>query len=1523
MPIKPVTVFDTFSRTRTDLWGTGDSGHTWSNTNNSRFDVNGSVGTISVPANQSAHIAYHNGESDTTCQVLTLMRWTSSAASPLTDVGPALSRIDNSTYYTVAIQDLYDEVAIVFYQNGTRWELNRAAKTVSKNTWYWVRFERTSTALRAKVWAQGTTEPSSWTVTSGLWSGSNPPASGNPGFYAKGNADAYNVELAAYYFYSGEDDEPGVPVNDTFERGVTTGWGMSDSGHVWEGNFSLDPAIRTRAAEGFVNDPGDGYAQYSIDNTDEHYGFIGPNRSTNMEIYTEFSINSAAGSTILYIGQRGTMEVASGAVSGYGYAVKVTSGATTIPIMKKTSSGGSWTQVGTASTVTALVANTIYSVRFQLVGTTLQARIWVAGTAEPATWHSTGTDSSITVGRAFTMITQTVTTTRQVRFYRFDHTTPTPQATTTHTTTGAITTAQLNDISATLRAAFTNDSNSNNSVVVSYRVAGTQTWTTFGGTVTRTATYHQFQLTGLTPNTSYNVRVEFSDADTVVGTNPVLATITTTNQGVVTGNVTITAVGPSTIDVEATYTEDTDNNSTATLDYRVTSQTTTLGSDSFNGLTGTELSTHVADLGPAWVKHPTSASNTSLALVNNRVRMVSDATNKTVRYYQDFSSIDNQYTVSAHFVYLGAMSNTALIGRASKTLLTYYGLSYSASAGRWELYKQVSGVYTLLGSFAAVVNIDDIHVVELVLRDDYKAAIIDGVERIRSTDNTIASGVPGLALSSIVGAAELPTETNHVLVDNYTVTTRSMGGSWTSAGAMTADRVNKKFTKQLTGLTADTVYEVRVTYADTFGVRGFNPISATAMTTGAASGLFAITSTVQPTSVVLDVFYYFDSNANSSLAIEYRSVMDFLWTTVPSGNIQVDRGAKKFTTILSSLSPNTTYQVRATITDPDGFIQGLPSQLTGLITTSGAVDRESPQIKHFLWKIYDADGNYLETWHDAGTPEFSWHENGGVTDLRVTLPRPLSTLNDPYSSIQFQHRVDIWVVDPSSNGFGTNYMVDGEFDAGGWTIDPATTLSSGVLTVGTQVVPEGPDGSNCMKIKSANTTVYTTRSTPIPLFSEESLVPDPINVPFIVTAIGRAVGSKLKMFVEAYDKNDQKIDQSAETAETVGPEWQKLRVEYVPKQGTYYLRVTLQNDAVGTMWVDKVVMLAKEQLIYRGFIERFKPEVTQNEQNVEIEILGPVSLLSDDYIEFLQFIDIQPQKDIDAQRPHFEPSDPADMMREVIRVAKRQNPRFMLYYTADSIRNTGTLAKYTFRDQQIRACMDKIRSLCPSGWHYYIEADGLVVLRGPEHATTHTLRLGVETMNFSVDKSIRNLKNYIHVKGRQDEDRNEPDGHGSIHYITFDQESINKYGKRMMFIRDAQITDPDTAELVGDGRLEEMNREEQRAQCLVLDEKQVFDTNHALRGYNIEAFRPGDMIRILDPVSGPLTTYWDQFTWDKDTWDTRTAAFTLVSDAVPIKTVQYEDTQARLELSERQPSSVGDFGRLYRWLQLKEADSGE
>ena len=202
------------------------------------------------------------------------------------------------------------------------------------------------------------------------------------------------------------------------------------------------------------------------------------------------------------------------------------------------------------------------------------------------------------------------------------------------------------------------------------------------------------------------------------------------------------------------------------------------------------------------------------------------------------------------------------------------------------------------------------------------------------------------------------------------------------------------------------------------------------------------------------------------------------------------------------------------------------------------------------------------------------------------------------------------------------------------------------------------------------------------------------------------------------------------------------------------------------------------------------------------------------------------------------------------------------------------------------------------------------------------LRLGVEVTDFRVEKSIRNLKNYVHVKGRQDEDSSEPDGFGSINYIAFDQQSIDRYGKRVLFIRDSNITDPETAEIIGEGRLDEMNHEEQRAECKIPDDKSVTYVGGSLKGYNIEEFRPGDNIVILDPVAGPRNVYWDQLIWDTDTWDFSNV-FAPLPDSAPIVTVEFHGSSAQLNLSERQPSAVSDFGRLANWLNKQDSETGE
>jgi len=45
-------------------------------------------------------------------------------------------------------------------------------------------------------------------------------------------------------------------------------------------------------------------------------------------------------------------------------------------------------------------ANTSYTIRFNIVGTTLSAKVWKTGTTEPTGWMITATDSSLSSGQA-------------------------------------------------------------------------------------------------------------------------------------------------------------------------------------------------------------------------------------------------------------------------------------------------------------------------------------------------------------------------------------------------------------------------------------------------------------------------------------------------------------------------------------------------------------------------------------------------------------------------------------------------------------------------------------------------------------------------------------------------------------------------------------------------------------------------------------------------------------------------------------------------------------------------------------------------------------------------------------------------------------------------------------------------------------------------------------------------------------------------------------------------------------------
>lgn len=59
---------------------------------------------------------------------------------------------------------------------------------------------------------------------------------------------------------------------------------------------------------------------------------------------------------------------------------------------------GSRIFIGNSTHITAIPAMTYYWMRFQCIGSTLNARYWQDGSIEPSTWNMTNTDSDITSG---------------------------------------------------------------------------------------------------------------------------------------------------------------------------------------------------------------------------------------------------------------------------------------------------------------------------------------------------------------------------------------------------------------------------------------------------------------------------------------------------------------------------------------------------------------------------------------------------------------------------------------------------------------------------------------------------------------------------------------------------------------------------------------------------------------------------------------------------------------------------------------------------------------------------------------------------------------------------------------------------------------------------------------------------------------------------------------------------------------------------------------------------------------------
>jgi hypothetical protein len=374
---------DAFTRSVTDGWGSADTGGAYTLTGTAAdFDVDGSVGTIVATA---AGIKRAELLSMLVRDVDVTARFALSAlpSSGTTTANLSARRIDALNRYRVLLSvDTAGAVTLELYSvvagSGTLLGSSVATGlTLAAGTFLRVRLQvygAYPTTVRARAWLDGDEEPTTWT-SSATDSSAALQTAGSPGLETTTSSTTLTYsfdDLAAY-------ELPFTVVRDLFTRSVVDGWGSADTGGAYTlggtaANFDVNGSagtISTAASTGYS-------------------ALLAGISRRDTESLVRFAVGTLPNSSTI---EYHVLSRYSSLTATYRCRVTVDStGAVRLRVMQ-----GS-TVIGTESVLGFTVAAGDYVwVRLVTDGaspTTVRARAWKNGSAEPGTWDKDTTDST-------------------------------------------------------------------------------------------------------------------------------------------------------------------------------------------------------------------------------------------------------------------------------------------------------------------------------------------------------------------------------------------------------------------------------------------------------------------------------------------------------------------------------------------------------------------------------------------------------------------------------------------------------------------------------------------------------------------------------------------------------------------------------------------------------------------------------------------------------------------------------------------------------------------------------------------------------------------------------------------------------------------------------------------------------------------------------------------------------------------------------------------------------------------------
>jgi len=324
-------------------------------------------------------------------------------------------------------------------------------------------------------------------------------------------------------------------------------------------------------------------------------------------------------------------------------------------------------------------------------------------------------------------------------------------------------------------------------------------------------------------------------------------------------------------------------------------------------------------------------------------------------------------------------------------------------------------------------------------------------------------------------------------------------------------------------------------------------------------------------------------------------------------------------------------------------------------------------------------------------------------------------------------------------------------------------------------------------------------------------------------------------------------------------------------------------------------------LLYSGYISQYSPVIDGSTQNIQITCLGYVTELSNRVL-----------KDASGNTTiTYTNKDPAVIMQDVIDKYRADGGVNVFY--KGSIRSTGVSATYTFTNNTIKECLDKIIILCPDGWFYFIDASGVVWLKQVNKAyPDHVVSIGRNITKMEVYKRLENMANRVFIVG----------GGVTPLYNRYDRTgSQSSYGLFEHTIEDGNVTDNTTSDLVAKRYLDQNSIPESRSLITILDNTgqvtdavnsgsfwdiMVWDVNVWDSAYDpymsdkIDLYSVGDSIQIKNLKYGvTVDPLWDVFKWDINLWDNSISD--TAADIMTIVSKQYDGTSIELEATSRFP----------------------